>query len=849
MTVSSIQRTAASGSTDTFSVPFGYLDKTHVQIRVAGVLKTVGVDYTWTTASTIQLTAGNPAAGTIVERRRVTPGDPLTTFTPGNLDTGDLNVAELQTLYVAQEAEDNVLDLQGQAWIAPSVTPGLPGVGGTIAKGVEGNIPEWNADGNLVDSGASASSVGDSEAAAAASAAAADASASAASASATAAAGSASAAAASAAQVGQAIATRAALKALDTAAIKLAYLTEAGREGTFVWKTGDYSAQIAADAQEGIFIKANAVAATAGAWVRVYSRLNVEFFGASASASRADNTTAIQAAVNVAQLYVGELFLPATYLTSAPILVSSNLRLCGVSAFTSGISSNSGAAITLVPDTGIANNNTWYGFFNFSAISTDAGAHFGIEYTATGSEYLSNWVMEGVYASGTSGAASFDSTGSTVGIFSCTLRRNWFANGLVIKDGGDSITILENTINGNGIGIFVNALKTGARQLVIRNNNITTRSECVYLLNVTGAIIDSNWMETPSYLGSYTGTTTALLYAQSCPNTRIMRNTIQPLASVGGGFVPAAYSIRLNTTGAASSIVDNDIAIGGTGHIQIGAGVSNTLIHWDNKFDVTPVITDAGTGTWGSGNTPGVFNQLAKFTTTAQFTSTVLAESTNTGTGNGPYYEVYRNKAGGAAVSDGLGGFLWYMNNSVGTKTNLGYITMTVLDPVSGTEDGQFNLARMVAGSLVVALTLGNTFAFSTGGSFVGNITPGANDGGALGTTALQWSDLFLASGAVINFANGNYTITHSTGTLTLSGILVASQYNVGGNQVVGARQTGWTAGTGTANKGAFAAYAGQTHTASYVQATIQALDNAARDASQRVKAIEDALRAHGLIN
>lgn len=60
---------------------------------------------------------------------------------------------------------------------------------------------------------------------------------------------------------------------------------------------------------------------------------------------------------------------------------------------------------------------------------------------------------------------------------------------------------------------------------------------------------------------------------------------------------------------------------------------------------------------------------------------------------------------------------------------------------------------------------------------------------------------------------------------------------------------TGWTAGTGTANKGAFAAYAGQTHTGSYVQATVQALDDATKNASQRLKAIEDVLRANGLIN
>ena len=44
-------------------------------------------------------------------------------------------------------------------------------------------------------------------------------------------------------------------------------------------------------------------------------------------------------------------------------------------------------------------------------------------------------------------------------------------------------------------------------------------------------------------------------------------------------------------------------------------------------------------------------------------------------------------------------------------------------------------------------------------------LTPGTSDGTALGTTSLMWSDLFLASGAVINFNNGNVTITHTNGT------------------------------------------------------------------------------------
>lgn len=52
---------------------------------------------------------------------------------------------------------------------------------------------------------------------------------------------------------------------------------------------------------------------------------------------------------------------------------------------------------------------------------------------------------------------------------------------------------------------------------------------------------------------------------------------------------------------------------------------------------------------------------------------------------------------------------------------------------------------------------------------------------------------------------------------------------------------TGWTAGSGTANKGAFATYAGQTVSAAYVQAEAQATDNAVKAAAQRLLALEQA--------
>lgn len=47
---------------------------------------------------------------------------------------------------------------------------------------------------------------------------------------------------------------------------------------------------------------------------------------------------------------------------------------------------------------------------------------------------------------------------------------------------------------------------------------------------------------------------------------------------------------------------------------------------------------------------------------------------------------------------------------------------------------------------------------------------PVTNDGVALGSASLSWSDLFLAAGGVINWNNGDVTITHSTNLLAFAG-------------------------------------------------------------------------------
>ena len=50
------------------------------------------------------------------------------------------------------------------------------------------------------------------------------------------------------------------------------------------------------------------------------------------------------------------------------------------------------------------------------------------------------------------------------------------------------------------------------------------------------------------------------------------------------------------------------------------------------------------------------------------------------------------------------------------------------------------------------------------------NLKPNANDGLGLGNSGTGFSDLYLASGGVIDFNAGDVVFTHSSDTLTLSG-------------------------------------------------------------------------------
>lgn len=129
---------------------------------------------------------------------------------------------------------------------------------------------------------------------------------------------------------------------------------------------------------------------------------------------------------------------------------------------------------------------------------------------------------------------------------------------------------------------------------------------------------------------------------------------------------------------------------------------------------------------------------------------------TSSGTSGGRQAFVLNAVNSAPAVSDGLY-ISFNSTNASAAQVEVARVTGIIVDTTAGAEHGQLRFAVSSGSGLVDEIRMNGT-----------SFAPVANDGIALGTTSLSFADLFLASGAVINFANGNYTITHSSATLTI---------------------------------------------------------------------------------
>ncbi|MGV7034804.1 hypothetical protein [Methylobacterium symbioticum] len=114
---------------------------------------------------------------------------------------------------------------------------------------------------------------------------------------------------------------------------------------------------------------------------------------------------------------------------------------------------------------------------------------------------------------------------------------------------------------------------------------------------------------------------------------------------------------------------------------------------------------------------------------------------------------------------------------------------------------------------------------------------------GAKRTGVIQQDGAYIT---LADLAQGSWPgLKIQQGDLTLDG---GHGVIVGGTTVLVSRQTGWTPGTGTPNRGAFNADGTQTLSATYSQAQVQALQDMVTALQRRVLALEQDLAKHGLI-
>lgn len=207
-----------------------------------------------------------------------------------------------------------------------------------------------------------------------------------------------------------------------------------------------------------------------------------------------------------------------------------------------------------------------------------------------------------------------------------------------------------------------------------------------------------------------------------------------------------------------------------SGGIATGTGRSEIVFNLSNPgssgtSDVTPIQAavmgvSSGTtmlgllrSTTSFGGAPIGTNSMV-LNGTAQGSFAMIRHTTSNTAGNAVTVQ-----SGGATsgATDKAGGAL-NLISGISTGSGNSQVLVRTFTPSSGGGAANDN-------TVATRLTIDSTDA-----DFSVPVVPTTSDGAALGTTALMWSDLFLASGGVINFNNGNMTITHSAGVLTIAG-------------------------------------------------------------------------------
>lgn len=376
---------------------------------------------------------------------------------------------------------------------------------------------------------------------------------------------------------------------------------------------------------------------------------------------------------------------------------------------------------------------------------------------------------------------------------------------------------------------------------------LTTLTEAMRLKGTTGQLIIGNSSNavTSSMLQLTNVGASPSFYVSSATPESAITGTRGDICLVNTG---AAGQLYVKATGSATNTGWLQLTTGSSGAYLLASGATTGATSQKQVFTSgieTGVIDDNGAGE--------ILMQIGAVDKVTIHTNGILVTSGAVVTpsysfiadsGTGFYLKTATSELGASVNGALVGGF-----NTTGLFVGLaGTLTGTL--QLSGSTSGTVTINTAAAAgtwTLTLPTTDGNSGEFlQTNGSGVTTwavpagtgantalsnlasvainttLLPGSNDGAALGSGTLSFSDLFLASGGLINFANSDWIATHSTGILTVgtgdlrittAGTNSASVVTVGGAQTLTGKSIVATQLTGTAytfaanNTNATAAY------------------------------------------
>lgn len=335
--------------------------------------------------------------------------------------------------------------------------------------------------------------------------------------------------------------------------------------------------------------------------------------------------------------------------------------------------------------------------------------------------------------------------------------------GATVSNGGGGNAIVTITASGVAIGGTVTNGNAG-RVLFVNPAGILAQSDD-FIYGPTSTTFQVGFAST-NYLEIKGGASKTHRLGSSA-GTNITINETSKLVQILSGGNPYLY---MDVTNGIYQF--GDITPAGNGTKILVNDSTKTIT---SVADVQFYVTDASANPWLDIRPGSKIIQMGDIGVTANGTTIVLTDSTSSYAFNkrnitiGSLAYVFPSSVSGVTFlrNDGSNNLTWASapaaTLTVGSTTISSGTTTRILYDNAGTL-GEYTITGT-----------GTVVAMATAPTFVTSITTPAvlataNDSGAIGSATTSFSDLFLAEGGVINWDNGDATLTQSGNTLTVAG-------------------------------------------------------------------------------